>query len=59
MTNVTEAPAADASAGTLPVLSHWIDGAIRESHSGRTAPVFNPATGAQRVIMPGRITATQ
>ena len=23
------------------------------------APVFNPATGAQRVIMPGRITATQ
>ena len=47
MTNVTEAPAADASAGTLPVLSHWIDGAIRESHSGRTAPVFNPATGRE------------
>ena len=23
------------------------------------APVFNPATGAQRVIMPGKITATQ
>ena len=23
------------------------------------APVFNPATGAQRVIMPGRITATR
>ena len=23
------------------------------------APVFNPATGAQRVIMPGRTTATQ
>ena len=23
------------------------------------APVFNPATGAQRVITPGRITATQ
>ena len=23
------------------------------------APVFNPATGAQRVIMPGKITATR
>ena len=28
------------------VISHWIDGAERASMSGRTAPVFNPATGA-------------
>ncbi|WP_222855468.1 CoA-acylating methylmalonate-semialdehyde dehydrogenase [Microbacterium ureisolvens] len=28
------------------VISHWIDGAERASTSGRTAPVFNPATGA-------------
>jgi malonate-semialdehyde dehydrogenase (acetylating)/methylmalonate-semialdehyde dehydrogenase len=28
-------------------ISHWIDGAVREGNSGRTAPVFNPATGEQ------------
>jgi len=28
-------------------ISHWIDGAVREGNSGRTAPVFNPATGQQ------------
>ena len=27
-------------------IGHWIDGATRPSRSGRTAPVFNPATGA-------------
>src|SRR5690606_20871014 len=32
---------------TLPVIGHWIDGAPCASSSGRTAPVFNPATGAQ------------
>ena len=26
-------------------ISHWIDGAVVEGTSGRTAPVFNPATG--------------
>jgi malonate-semialdehyde dehydrogenase (acetylating)/methylmalonate-semialdehyde dehydrogenase len=26
-------------------ISHWIDGSILESTSGRDAPVFNPATG--------------
>ena len=30
---------------TTPTLPHWIDGAERVSTSGRTAPVFNPATG--------------
>ncbi|UOR01618.1 CoA-acylating methylmalonate-semialdehyde dehydrogenase [Leucobacter allii] len=29
----------------LPVIPHWIDGARRPSASGRTAPVYNPATG--------------
>ena len=28
------------------VISHWIDGAEVPSSSGRSAPVFNPATGA-------------
>ena len=28
-------------------ISHWIDGARRDGSSGRTAPVFNPATGLQ------------
>ncbi|MFK4835199.1 CoA-acylating methylmalonate-semialdehyde dehydrogenase [Microbacterium sp. ZW T2_14] len=28
------------------VIPHWIDGAERASTSGRTAPVYNPATGA-------------
>ena len=27
-------------------ISHWIDGRIVEGTSGRTSPVFNPATGA-------------
>ncbi|MEO7016943.1 MAG: CoA-acylating methylmalonate-semialdehyde dehydrogenase [Leifsonia sp.] len=31
---------------TAPLLPHWIDGAERPSRSGRTSPVFNPATGA-------------
>lgn len=30
----------------IPTIPHWIDGAPRPSTSGRTAPVFNPATGA-------------
>ncbi|HWL41901.1 MAG TPA: CoA-acylating methylmalonate-semialdehyde dehydrogenase [Ilumatobacter sp.] len=28
-------------------IHHWIDGRVVESASGRTAPVFNPATGEQ------------
>jgi malonate-semialdehyde dehydrogenase (acetylating)/methylmalonate-semialdehyde dehydrogenase len=30
---------------TLPVITHWIDGAERASASGRTAEVFDPALG--------------
>ncbi|MGO1538897.1 MAG: CoA-acylating methylmalonate-semialdehyde dehydrogenase [Leucobacter sp.] len=29
----------------LPVIPHWINGARRDSTSGHTAPVYNPATG--------------
>ena len=29
-------------------ISHWIDGRIVEGTSGRTGPVWNPATGAQQ-----------
>jgi len=29
-----------------PVITHWIDGAATTSRSGRTSPVYNPATGA-------------
>ncbi|WP_025134178.1 CoA-acylating methylmalonate-semialdehyde dehydrogenase [Leucobacter sp. PH1c] len=36
------------STDTLPVIPHWIDGARTESTSGRTAPVYNPATGELR-----------
>lgn len=39
----TTIPASAASASRT--LSHWIDGAEAPSMSGRTAPVFNPATG--------------
>jgi malonate-semialdehyde dehydrogenase (acetylating)/methylmalonate-semialdehyde dehydrogenase len=28
-------------------ISHWIDGAVTPGTSGRSGPVFNPATGAQ------------
>ncbi|WBU38141.1 CoA-acylating methylmalonate-semialdehyde dehydrogenase [Homoserinibacter sp. YIM 151385] len=31
----------------LPTVPHWIDGARRESGSGRTAPVYDPALGRQ------------
>ncbi|QIM17572.1 CoA-acylating methylmalonate-semialdehyde dehydrogenase [Leucobacter coleopterorum] len=33
---------------TTPVIPHWINGARRESTSGNTAPVYNPATGEVR-----------
>lgn len=30
---------------SIPTLGHWINGAERASHSGRTAPVYDPALG--------------
>lgn len=32
---------------TQPVVQHWIDNAVSESNSGRTAPVYDPALGIQ------------
>lgn len=31
----------------LPVVPHWIDGALRPGNSGRTAPVYDPALGIE------------
>ncbi|MCK6067993.1 MULTISPECIES: CoA-acylating methylmalonate-semialdehyde dehydrogenase [Microbacterium] len=45
MSTTQTAPANDVESA-VRVLSHWIDGAERPSTSGRTAPVYNPATGA-------------
>jgi malonate-semialdehyde dehydrogenase (acetylating)/methylmalonate-semialdehyde dehydrogenase len=42
--SITETP----STPDVPVIGHWVDGALRASGSGRTAPVYNPATGAVR-----------
>ena len=41
MTDVVDAPA------TVKPINHWISGAVFASRSGRTGPVFNPATGEQ------------
>lgn len=46
MSTIETASSAEAAAGGTRVISHWIDGAEVASGSGRTAPVFNPATGA-------------
>jgi malonate-semialdehyde dehydrogenase (acetylating) / methylmalonate-semialdehyde dehydrogenase len=41
MTDVVEAPAA------VKPINHWISGAAYRGQSGRTGPVYNPATGTQ------------
>lgn len=49
---IAESAASDtASDATTRVIGHWVDGAGRTSRSGRTAPVFNPATGAVQAHM--------
>ncbi|WP_332816191.1 CoA-acylating methylmalonate-semialdehyde dehydrogenase [Ramlibacter sp.] len=40
------APDSSRAAGALASIDHWIDGAIVPGRSGRSADVFNPATGA-------------
>ena len=42
---MAHAPVAVAE-GTLPILSHWIDGRSVEVRTEQTAPVYDPATGA-------------
>jgi malonate-semialdehyde dehydrogenase (acetylating)/methylmalonate-semialdehyde dehydrogenase len=32
-------------------ISHWIDGRVHPGTSGRTAPVYNPATGAESALV--------
>ena len=43
------------TAETLPIVTHWIDGASYESTSGRTAHVYDPALGVvtKRVALAG------
>ncbi|HEV7641433.1 MAG TPA: aldehyde dehydrogenase family protein, partial [Gaiellaceae bacterium] len=41
MTDVVDAPA------TVKPINHWISGQRYAGQSGRTGPVFNPATGEQ------------
>jgi malonate-semialdehyde dehydrogenase (acetylating) / methylmalonate-semialdehyde dehydrogenase len=41
MTDVVDAPS------TVSPINHWISGAARPGRSGRSGPVFNPATGEQ------------
>ena len=41
MTDVVDAPS------TVRPINHWIAGAAYPGRSGRTGPVFNPATGEQ------------
>src|SRR3954465_6874400 len=41
MTDVVDAPAA------VKPINHWISGSAYAGQSGRTGPVFNPATGEQ------------
>ena len=49
MTQTMESQAPEAQ-GTLPRVSHWINGAIVRSTSGQSRPVFNPATGTIFVV---------
>src|SRR3954467_7304649 len=46
MTEVAEQFTEERS-GEVARISHWIDGQRVEGTSGRSGPVFNPATGAQ------------
>ena len=44
MTETVEAPAATQT--EIKPIHHWIGGKTYEGQSGRTGPVYNPATGA-------------
>jgi malonate-semialdehyde dehydrogenase (acetylating)/methylmalonate-semialdehyde dehydrogenase len=46
MTEIAEAPVA-ARRGELKRISHWIGGRVVPGESGRSGPVYNPATGMQ------------
>ena len=42
---IAQTESVDSAAERRTLIGHWIDGAPRAGASGRTAPVFNPATG--------------
>src|SRR6185436_17714380 len=50
MTELASAPgerASDSNGAAITPINHWIDGSPVPGTSGRTAKVFNPATGRQ------------
>jgi malonate-semialdehyde dehydrogenase (acetylating)/methylmalonate-semialdehyde dehydrogenase len=47
MTEVAEQFTEKQAGGEIGRISHWIDGAHVEGSSGRSGPVYNPATGVQ------------
>ncbi len=47
MTEVAEQFTEKQAGGEIARITHWIDGARVEGASGRSGPVFNPATGVQ------------
>src|SRR5438093_146246 len=52
MTEIAEAPAEGARAEEgLARISHWIGGRGVPGGSGRSGPVFNPATGRQQAVV--------
>lgn len=42
---ISQTESADQAVNGLPLIGHWIDGAPHAAAGGRTAPVFNPASG--------------
>ena len=50
MTELAEAPSA-AESGDLKRITHWIEGAPAPGTSGRSGPVYNPATGRQSGVV--------
>ena len=50
MTELAEAPATTSS-GEPKRITHWISGAAVPGRSGRSGPVFNPATGVQSGVV--------
>jgi malonate-semialdehyde dehydrogenase (acetylating) / methylmalonate-semialdehyde dehydrogenase len=51
MTSTADRPARREPGSALPRVPHWIDGAEHSPPSGRTAPVYDPATGAQTKVV--------
>src|SRR4051794_9629850 len=47
LASATGERATDSNGAAIKPIQHWIDGAPVAGTSGRTAPVFNPATGRQ------------